>query len=507
MLGDLTEMQTLVSKIKDENFNSSDFLVQAVDVSERISRLASDMHAEAQRVLTEYQQANHFECVSNKADDLVDHDPGKRPRKLTDNQKNYLIKRGPCHPCLTSFPRKRTPDTSSKQCKLSASWFNEFPHLEYGVSKDAAFCFICSLFPEGPGRSKADPSWTKGNSQWSKMKGSQGRNKDGKLLAHFTSDSHKAAVMDFIRFTKTDSHVDILLDQERRASLLAEEKLRQQNNEVVTILLDVCRTLARQGLVFRGDDDDTEGNFQQITRLVSRHNPALKHWLESKDMRPFRATYMSGKSQNEFIQLLADAVRDSTAAEVSDAGIYCVMADTTPDVSNKDQLAVAVHYLDKDGTPAERLVQVKEVTDKTGEGLAQEILSSIAESKIDKDMLRFQTYDSASNMLGRYNGAQKKLSETLQREITNIPCIAHGANLVTEHSSKSSVLISSMYDILEAIYVFFSSSTKWCKILVDLLQDVDNALQLKNLSKTRWTARPESVEATWRSYENIIEAL
>ena len=44
-------------------------------------------------------------------------------------------------------------------------------------------------------------------------------------------------------------------------------------------------------------------------------------------------------SQNEFIQLLADAVREDIVNGVSIAGMFAVMADTTPDVSNKDQLA------------------------------------------------------------------------------------------------------------------------------------------------------------------------
>ena len=127
---------------------------------------------------------------------------------------------------------------------------------------------------------------------------------------------------------------------------------------MITILLDVARTLARQEIAFRGDGDDKDGNFQQITRLVniSRHNPALKNWLESKDAKPFHTTYMSGKSQNEFIQLLADAVREDIATEVSHSEMFSVMADTTPDVSNKDQLAVAVRYLDADDKPTERLV-------------------------------------------------------------------------------------------------------------------------------------------------------
>ena len=59
---------------------------------------------------------------------------------------------------------------------------------------------------------------------------------------------------------------------------------------------------------------------------------------------------------------------------------------------------MAVCYLDADDKPTERLVQVKEVTEKTGEGLANEILTSLAECKIDKEIMCFQTYDSSANM-------------------------------------------------------------------------------------------------------------
>ncbi|XP_028394420.1 uncharacterized protein LOC114518605 [Dendronephthya gigantea] len=215
---------------------------------------------------------------------------------------------------------------------------------------------------------------------------------------------------------------------------------------------------------------------------------------------------MSGKSQNEFIQLLADAVREDIVHEVSIAGMFGVMADTTPDISNKDQLAVAVRYLDTNDQRVERLIQVKEVTDKTGEGMANAPLSSLAECKIDNSTLCFQTYDSASNMSGKCNGAQKKLSEKVEREIIYVPCIAHGANLVSEHSSNSSALIKNMYEVLEAIYVFFNASTKRSKALADLLKEVENSLQLRNLSKTRWTVRPESVEAAWRSFDTVVEA-
>ena len=57
------------------------------------------------------------------------------------------------------------------------------------------------------------------------------------------------------------------------------------NKDVVIILLDVARPLARQGIAFRGRTTDStrkqneeDGNFKQVVRLLSRHCPGLNRW-------------------------------------------------------------------------------------------------------------------------------------------------------------------------------------------------------------------------------------
>ena len=60
---------------------------------------------------------------------------------------------------------------------------------------------------------------------------------------------------------------------------------------------------------------------------------------------------------------------------------------------------------------------------------------------------------------------------------------------------------------MEDLYDFFSSSTKRHEVLSKYMEDVAKALKLRNLSKTRWTARAESIQAVWISYEAIVEAL
>ena len=53
------------------------------------------------------------------------------------------------------------------------------------------------------------------------------------------------------------------------------------------------------------------------------------------------------------------------------------MADTTPDVSHKDQMSVICRYVDQDGAAHERLLDLKEVREKTGYGQAAAIIQSV----------------------------------------------------------------------------------------------------------------------------------
>ena len=63
------------------------------------------------------------------------------------------------------------------------------------------------------------------------------------------------------------------------------------------------------------------------------------------------------------------------------------------------------------------------------------------DSDLNPDLIRFQTYDSAASMSGKYNGAQENLSQILGRKIKYVACLPHGGNLVIEHGCKASKLV------------------------------------------------------------------
>ena len=100
----------------------------------------------------------------------------------------------------------RVAGENLKQSRFNLTWFKEYPHLEYSTSKDAAFCFVCSLFDGGPKAAKADNAWVKeGVRTWHKFK-SVGFKTAGKLSKHFSSQAH------------------VMLDEAKRVALIQEDR-------------------------------------------------------------------------------------------------------------------------------------------------------------------------------------------------------------------------------------------------------------------------------------------
>lgn len=420
--------------------------------------------------------------IANQADEgsLTDHDPGKCCPIKTDSQRNYLLNLGPCQPRLAQYPvNNEIPE--AKQRRFSSLWFSQYPHLEYSVSNDAAFCFVCYSFPVGPKRDAAKNAWLhNGLRLWHKMK-SRGVKKPGKLEQYFSSETHKAALDDFSHFICHSSHVDVLLSREAKLKVLAEKEQSLFHQEVITIIIDAVRTLGRQGLAFRGDGNEENSNLTQILLLISRHNPVLKRWFNKRQERQYKVTYCSKRIQNEMIGLLGEEVKRIIVEEIQDADVFAVMTDSTPDKSHRDQFSVVARYINSVGEICERVFDFFQLEYKNGEEIAKALVENLNKNGLDVDKVGFQSYDFASTMSGVHAGAQKKLSELLNRTVPFIACQDHRVNTFLEHCLEVSVIIAAFFSDLQQLYVFFSSSTKRYTALDKKLQDIENVLHLRNL--------------------------
>ena len=118
------------------------------------------------------------------------------------------------------------------------------------------------------------------------------------------------------------------------------------------------------------------------------HHLQLSYWLSEEILHES----LLSQSQNELISILAEDVKNKI---VNDAGMYSFMADTLPDTSNEDRLVT----VDKENCPQEGVVEMRETSDKMGQGQANDILKSL-DSKVEaKGVWRFKLMTYSSGMI------------------------------------------------------------------------------------------------------------
>ena len=92
---------------------------------------------------------------------------------------------------------------------------------------------------------------------------------------HELSIFHKEAVMVMVTLPSTTPDIGELLSKQHAA-----EKLNSQHCSFQIMLC--VRFMGRQGLAFRGDDDEIDSNVKQIVNMKAEDDPALKKWLQNK---------------------------------------------------------------------------------------------------------------------------------------------------------------------------------------------------------------------------------
>ena len=155
----MSSVEDFASELKD----TSHFLFSSTKVATENEAERMSSKSAAETVQTE-------SCV-------MSNNPAERKGiQLSEQQKDFLISKGPYQPVLENYPCNNVI-SKSKQNSFSAKWFETFPYLEYSPSLDRAYFFACSLFGDGAGSASAETNWSNdGVNRWDKMK-SRGKKK------------------------------------------------------------------------------------------------------------------------------------------------------------------------------------------------------------------------------------------------------------------------------------------------------------------------------------------
>lgn len=128
------------------------------------------------------------------------------------------------------------------------------------------------------------------------------------------------------------------------------EDQKRENRMYLIKVLSTIKYLARQGIAFRGDKDDSDSNFVQLLKLRSSDDPRIQTWMKrTKD-------FTSPELQNEFLKVMSNDILRKQIKQIQQAQFFTIMADETVDSSNKEQLVICLRWVDVDFEPHENFV-------------------------------------------------------------------------------------------------------------------------------------------------------
>ncbi|XP_057790808.1 uncharacterized protein LOC131007913 [Salvia miltiorrhiza] len=356
--------------------------------------------------------------------ELLPHDLGKRisimdyPPNERDAVRRAYILKKPCQPKTHDFPRK---DLGGLR-RFSVSWFEKWDWLEYSIEKDAAFCFVCYLFKNEVGLNAGGDAFVNG--------GFKSWNKPERFLKHVggVKSAHNLAYEKYANL-RDGKKKSILISFENATDVIQREyEIRLKAS------ISCLHFLLGQGMAFRGHRENEEslnrGNFEM---------------------------------------------------ELGD-GYFAILADESSDVSQKEQLALCLRYVEeKMGKVVERFLGLVHVGDTTALSLRSAIMSLLVEHSLSPSKIRGQGYDGASNMKGEINGL-KTLIRGDTPSAYYIHCFAHQLQLTLVAIAKKNNECVWLFDTFAILLNVIGVSCKRREMIREFqAQKVAQALEIGEL--------------------------
>nr|XP_023929212.1 zinc finger MYM-type protein 1-like [Quercus suber] len=158
------------------------------------------------------------------------------------------------------------------------------------------------------------------------------------------------------------------------------------------------------GPAFRGHDESQglsdKGNFLKLLQFLGDHNESINEVLQKA---PKNCKLTHPDIRKDIVNAIA---RETSKAIIKDLdnGFFSILVDESHDISVKEQMALTLHYVNKEGIIIERFFGIVHVASTTTLSLKHTIECLLCEHNLSLSNLREQGYDGASNMQGDING-------------------------------------------------------------------------------------------------------
>ncbi|XP_019442248.1 PREDICTED: zinc finger MYM-type protein 1-like [Lupinus angustifolius] len=204
---------------------------------------------------------------------------------------------------------------------------------------------------------------------------------------------------------------------------------------------------------------------------------------------------------------MSSKVRRYIRDEIGDSK-FCIVIDESCDESQREQMAIVLRFVDKNGYIQERFFDIVHVKDTTSITLKKAICGVLSQHNLDVSNIRGQGYDGASNMRGEWNGLQALFLKDCSHAYY-VHCFAHRLQLALVAASREVIVVHEFFSKLTFIVNIMCSSSKRHDELqavksaeLEHLLEIDELITskgenqigtLKRVGDTRWSSHFSSI--------------
>ena len=279
---------------------------------------------------------------------------------------------------------------------------------------------------------------------------------------------------------------------------------RQNERKYLADVIRCLRFLARQGMAIQGNPGND--NFTQLLLLLATKDPSIQSKLERS-----RLKYTHNDIQNELLDLMAQHVIREKLTEIKQNNFFAIMADEYTDISNLEQLSICLRTVSDNLEIQEDFLGFYELTNIKSDTIVQAIEDILLRLCLSLENCRGQTYDGASNMMGKKSGVATQIQKDQPKAIVT-HCHGHSLSLAVKDLTSSCDVLSNTMGTVGEICVLVKYSPKREKILGSLDDNIQGEtneeekaekfkpVSLDKLCTTRWTVRASCFNKVFERY-------
>ena len=194
---------------------------------------------------------------------------------------------------------------------------------------------------------------------------------------------------------------------------------------------------------------------------------------------------------------------------------FAIMCYEYTDVGNKEQLSFCIRWVKYQLTIHEDFIAFYEVRDIKSDTIVNAIKDILMHLQLSLNDCRGQTYDGASNMLGRKSGVATQITNIQPKAIAT-HCHAHSLSLAVKDVTAKCKLLKEAMGTAGEMAILVKFSPKWETILGEIKgnierqhevseEDLLKADSLSKLSTTRRTVRADCFRRIIDNYTSLYE--